>query len=175
MAHRADLTQPEHFVFKDDGIFPNSRLPVLLYRQAVRSDGRDPAAIFEERFAANDWTNSWRNGVYSFTHYHSTSHEVLGVFGGSAKLRLGGSDGRTFDVNSGDVIAIPAGVAHQNLGASTDFGVVGAYPGGRRWDLLCGIPGERPEADRNIAALPLPDNDPLYGDDGPLRQLWQSI
>jgi len=123
MAHRADLTQPEHFVFKDDGSFPKSRLPVLLYRQAVKSDGRDPAAIFEERFAANDWTNSWRNGVYSFTHYHSTSHEVLGVFGGSAKLRLGGSDGRTFDVNSGDVIAIPAGVAHQNLGASTDFGV----------------------------------------------------
>ena len=175
MTQRADLIKSEEFIFKDDGIFPNSRLPLLLYRRALRGDGKDPASIFEERFAANDWTNSWRDGVYSFPHYHSTSHEVLGVFCGSAKLRLGGGDGRTLDVRAGDVIAIPAGVAHQNLGASADFGVVGAYSGGRQWDLLRGLPGERPEADRNIAALPLPDNDPLYGADGPLRQIWQSI
>jgi uncharacterized protein YjlB len=173
MTQRADLIKPEEFIFKDDGIFPNSRLPLLLYRRAFRGDGKDPASIFEERFAANDWTNSWRDGVYSFPHYHSTSHEVLGFFGGSAKLRLGGEDGQTLDVRAGDVIAIPAGVAHQNLGASADFGVVGAYPGGSQWDLLRGLPGERPEAERNIAALPLPDNDPLYGADGPLRQIWQ--
>jgi uncharacterized protein YjlB len=30
------------------------------------------------------------DGVYSFAPYHSTSHEVLGVYHGSAKLRLGG-------------------------------------------------------------------------------------
>jgi len=30
-------------------------------------------------------------------------------------------------------------------------------------DLLRGLPGERPKADRNIAALPIPDNDPIYG------------
>jgi uncharacterized protein YjlB len=175
MTHQADLIQPEQFVFKDDGVFPNSRLPVLLYRQAIKSESTDPASIFEERFAANDWTNSWRNGVFPFVHYHSTSHELLGVFRGSAKLRLGGDGGRIFDVNSGDIIAIPAGVAHQNLGTSADFAVVGAYPGGRKWDLLRGLPGERPMAIRTIAALPLPDNDPLYGADGPLRQLWQSI
>jgi uncharacterized protein YjlB len=146
---------------------------VLVYRQALQTDGRDPAAILEERFAANDWTNSWRNGVYSFAHYHSTSHEVLGVFRGSAKLRLGGDGGRAFDVCAGDVIVIPAGVAHQNLGASADFAVVGAYPGGCQWDLLRGLPGERPKADRNIAPLPLPDNDPLYGADGPLKRIWR--
>lgn len=173
MAQRPNLTQPEQFIFKDAGIFPNSRLPLLVYRRAVGCDGKDLSSIFEERFAGNDWTNSWRDGVYSFVHYHSTSHEVFGVFHGRAKLRLGGDDGQTFDVQAGDVIVIPAGVAHQNLGASSDFGVVGAYPGGREWDLLRGLAGERPKADQNIARLPLPDNDPLYGAEGPLRRIWQ--
>ena len=40
--------------------------------------------------------------------------------------------------------------------SSLDFSVIGAYPGGRNWDLLRGVPGERPQADRNIATVPLP-------------------
>jgi uncharacterized protein YjlB len=65
-------------------------------------------------------------------------------------------------------------VAHQNIGASPEFSVVGAYPDGRQWDLLRGLPGERPKSDRTIAALPIPDYDPIYGVDGPLRQIWKS-
>src|ERR1700739_4713321 len=49
MAQQRDLTKPEQFVFEDDGIFPNSRLPLLLYRRALRADGKDSASIFEER------------------------------------------------------------------------------------------------------------------------------
>jgi uncharacterized protein YjlB len=164
----------EEFNFKDDGIFPNSAMPLLLYRQAVSTDGQDPASVFERCFAKNDWTNSWRDGVYSFLHYHSTSHEVLGVYRGTATLRLGGEHSKNVAVHAGDVIVIPAGVAHQNIGASADFAAVGAYPGGREWDLLRGLPGERPGADRNIAALPMPDNDPVYGVEGPLRHIWKS-
>jgi uncharacterized protein YjlB len=166
--------EPEQFVFKDDGIFPNSVFPVLVYRQAVKTDADDPASLFEKRFAVNDWTNSWRDGVYSFAHYHSTSHEVLGVYSGKAKLRLGGHHGKTFDVDAGDALVIPGGVAHQNLGSDPGFGVVGAYPGGRQWDLLRGLPGERPDADHNIAALPVPENDPIYGSKGPLREIWKN-
>ena len=174
MAHTADIVQPEQFIFKDDGTFPNSKRPLLVYRQAVKAADQDPAAIFEQRFAENDWTNSWRDGVYPFAHYHSTSHEVLGIYRGKAKLRLGGETGKEFEVRDSDVIVIPAGVAHQNLGSSSDFSVVGAYPEGRDWDLLKGLPGERPEADKNIAALPPPKNDPLYGATGPLKQFWKS-
>jgi uncharacterized protein YjlB len=43
----------------------------------------------------------------------------------------------------------------------------------RRWDLLRGLPGERPQADRNIAAVPLPESDPLCGSDGPLKRIWK--
>jgi uncharacterized protein YjlB len=174
MIKQEEFVQPEQFRFKDNGTFPNSVLPLLVYRQAFTVDGQDPASLFEERFAENDWCNSWRNDVYSFAHYHSTTHEILGVFRGAATLRLGGEDGRNVDVNSGDVIVIPAGVAHQKLEASADFAVVGAYPEGRDWDLLRGRPGERPEADQKIAALPIPDNDPIYGAEGPLRQIWKA-
>jgi len=99
---------------------------------------------------------------------------VLGVYDGTAKIRLGGKHGQTVEVRAGDVILIPAGVAHHNIGTSPDFGVVGAYPDGRSWDLLRGLPGERPKSDRTIAALPIPDYDPIYGADGPLRQIWKS-
>ena len=173
MAPHLDFVQPKQLSFKDDGVFPNSVLPLLFYREALITHAHDPASIFEQRFAENDWTNSWRDGVYPFPHYHSTSHEVLGVYSGTATLRLGGEHGENITVHSGDIIVIPAGVAHQNITCSVDFGVVGAYPGGREWDLLRGIPGERPKADHNIAALPIPDNDPIYGPEGPLRQIWR--
>ncbi|MFL6544510.1 MAG: cupin [Candidatus Udaeobacter sp.] len=172
MAEKQEIIQPEQLRFTDDGIYPGSVLPLLLYRAAIIAEAHDRAAVLERGFAQNDWRNSWRNGVYSFAHYHSTSHEVLGVYDGFAKLRLGGEHGQTVEIRSGDVILIPAGVAHQNIGASPDFGVVGAYPDGRHWDLLRGLPGERPKSDYTIAALPIPDCDPIYGAKGPLRQIW---
>jgi uncharacterized protein YjlB len=175
MVQQQDFVQPEQLNFKDDGIFPNSRVPLLFYHQAITTKAKDPASIFEERFAENDWTNSWRDGVYSFPHYHSTSHEVLGVYSGAATLRLGGEHGKNVEVQAGDVIVIPAGVAHQNIASSDDFGVVGAYPDGRSWDLLRGLSGERPKADRNIAALPIPDKDPIYGAAGPSRRIWKDV
>ena len=54
--------QPEEFVFKDDGTFPNSVLPMLIYHYAVATKAADPASAFEQCFAANSWTNSWRDG-----------------------------------------------------------------------------------------------------------------
>ncbi|PYI73826.1 MAG: cupin [Verrucomicrobia bacterium] len=168
-----EFVEPEELPFKDDGIFPNSVLPLLLYRQAFTAEAEDLASVIEQRFAENDWTNSWRNGVYSFAHYHSTTHEALGVYRGSATLRLGGEHGKNVEVHAGDVIVIPTGVAHRKVESSEDFGVVGAYPDGREWDLLRGRPGERPHADQNIAALPIPDNDPIYGPEGPLLQIWK--
>lgn len=167
----------ERHVLTDDGTFPNTtaRRPLLLLRGALRPDGADdPAALVEAVFARWAWTNSWRNGIYGFHHYHSTSHEALGCYAGQASVRLGGPTGRgiTATVRAGDVLVIPAGVAHCNLGSSPDFAVVGAYPDGRRWDLLRGGAGERPAADARIAALPLPEFDPVLGPHGPLRQFW---
>ena len=110
---------------------------------------------------------------FLFPHYHSTAHEVLGICQGEAKVRLGGDHGLVMTVKSGDALVLPAGTGHQNLGSSPDLLVVGAYPGGMDWDLCRGEPGVREDELRNIQAVPLPENDPLFGRDGPLMHLWR--
>lgn len=105
--------QIETFLLQDDGLVPNSRHPLLIYRRALELTGIDPAAMWEELFSANDWMNSWRNGIYTFHHYHSTTHEVLGVYSGSAEMQFGGKNGIVQKIYAGDVIVIPAGVAHK--------------------------------------------------------------
>src|SRR5690606_27477925 len=113
--------------------------------------------------------------VYPFHHYHSNAHEVLGIASGSARLLLGGPRGREFEVRAGDVIVIPAGVAHRQLSKSGDFLVVGGYPAGHGSpDLRRGEPGERPAADLRIARVPLPDSDPVRGPQGPLPEHWRA-
>ena len=156
-----------------DGAFPNNeRLPLLVYQSALALPQSNPAAIVEDLFESNGWSGSWRNGIYGFHHYHSTAHEVLGVYSGSAKVQLGGENGITLTVRRGDVIIIPAGVAHKNLGAGNDFRVVGAYPLGQDPDMCYGKAGERPQADDRIANVSLPRMDPVYGAGGPLRAHW---
>jgi uncharacterized protein YjlB len=86
---------------------------------------------------------------------------------------LGGPEGRELSVGVGDVIVIPAGVAHRRLEASDDFLVVGAYPPAMEWDLLKGEPGNRPRADRNIDAVPMPECDPVRGRSGGLLKAWR--
>lgn len=156
--------------------FPNNPgLPLLVYSLAVPVTGPEPAEAFETLFRSNGWGDSWRDGIYDYHHYHSTAHEVLGVFSGTARVAFGGDQGIVLEVHAGDVVVIPAGVAHRNLGASGDLGVVGAYPDGQEWDMNTGKAGERPEADRAIAAVPLPAADPVYGPNGPLVRMWKVV
>lgn len=163
-----------HQRLKDDGSFPNNeKLPLLVYQGALALPRNNPAVVFEDLFESNGWSGSWRNGIYGFHHYHSTAHEVLGVYSGSAKVQLGGEDGISLTVRRGDVIIIPAGVVHKNLGASSDFRVVGAYPLGQGPDMCYGKAGERPQADQNIDNVPLPPKDPVYGSGGPMAEHWE--
>ena len=166
--------EPEPHFFEDDGTIPNNpRLPFLVYPGALQL-GDDPAAACEAVFAANRWDRSWRDGIYPFPHFHSTAHEVLGICRGEARVRFGGAKGIVMTVRAGDVVVIPAGVGHQNLGASGDLLVVGAYSPGPDWDLCTGDDGERSHALDDIAAVPLPPTDPLFGEDGPLLEHWRN-
>jgi len=161
-------------VLRDDGKFPNNRrLALLVYRHALNLPRHDPASAIEELLEENDWRNSWRNGIYTYHHYHSNTHEVLVVFSGSAEVQFGGPKGIIQNIGTGDVIIIPAGVAHKNLGSNDGFGIVGAYPEGRDFDICRGRKNERPAADERIARVSLPKADPVYGSDGPLFQFWK--
>jgi uncharacterized protein YjlB len=169
------LTKVQAHYFEDDGSIPNHpTLPLLLYPQALDLTGSDPASDCIARFARHGWQGAWRNGIYPFPHYHSTAHEVLGICAGRAEVRLGGAKGLVTDVRAGDVLVLPAGTGHQNLGSSPDLLVVGAYPSGRDWDLCYGKPEERPAVLSRIETVPLPDTDPLDGADGPLLTHWQA-
>lgn len=163
--------KPHQLVLQDDGRFPNSTLPALLYKDALKIPFLFPATYVTHIFAKNNWTNAWDSGVFEYHHYHSTTHEVLGIYDGKTTLQLGGDDGAAVTVEKGDVLVIPAGVAHKNLGKENDISCIGAYPDGRDYDMNYGRPGERPGTDRNIAALPLPATDPLLGAGG-LTGIW---
>ncbi len=157
----------------DDGVFPNNaKLPLMVYREAVALSWHDPAAEFEAIFEAHDWPPAWRYGIFGYHHYHSTAHEVLGIFRGHATIQFGGEGGIALEVRTGDVVVVPAGVAHKSLEASRDFCAVGAYPSGQQWDTCTGAAGERPRTDANIAKVPLPSADPVYGPNGPLMTHW---
>jgi uncharacterized protein YjlB len=160
-------------MFEDDGRIPNNPdLPLLLYRGALLPDAVLPAAC-EAVFAANRWGGGWRNGIFGDHHFHSTAHEVLGIARGRARVTFGGPDGKTVDVAAGDVAVVPAGTGHKREDASADLLVIGAYPGGMRADTLWGEAGEHETAVANIARVPLPDLDPVFGADGPLIGHWR--
>lgn len=166
--------QVTHRRLKDDGTFPNNgKLPLLIFQKALSLSQKNPATIVADLFESNGWNGSWRNGIYGFHHYHSRAHEVLGVYSGYAKVQLGGENGIIQTIRCGDVVIIPAGVAHKNLGDGDNFRVVGAYPSGQSPDMCYGKTGERPWADGHIARASLPPKDPVYGASGPLKAHWR--
>lgn len=154
----------EIYNFTDDGIIPNSKYPVVVYHEVLDSEGDAAADFLERRFAENGWCNSFRWRVYDFHHYHTNTHEVLGVYAGNALLQLGGPKGEKLHVRAGDVLVLPAGTGHISLSHSDDFAVVGAYPDGIEPDLIR-LADVRPEVVREkVDAVVVPAHDPLYGD-----------
>jgi uncharacterized protein YjlB len=162
------------FRFKDAGGIPNNpQLDVIVYKRVAPAlAGEELARWFETEWPKHKWRAAWRWGVYDFPHYHSTAHEVLGVYRGHASIRIGHTAGVTVVAEAGDMLVLPAGTGHENLGASADFHVVGGYPTGQSADLLRGDKGERPAADQRIARVPLPSSDPIHGAEGPLVAHW---
>jgi uncharacterized protein YjlB len=163
------MTEPETFVFDDDGAIPNSRLPLLVYRAALPPDPRS----IEQTFAANRWPPAWRAGVHPYHHFHANTHEALGVASGEATVLFGGPNGRELNVRAGDIVIVPAGVGHCNKAASPDLLIVGAYPDNApRPDQYRGKPAEHDAAAAKIAEVPSPAADPVTGGGGPLNRLW---
>jgi len=112
--------------------------------------------------------------MYSTSHFHSTSHELLCISSGSAKLCFGHEDNPSRveeTVKEGDVIVVPAGVAHRLLeDVEGGFEMVGSYPKGRSWDMCYGKKGEESKIEK-IGGLGWWKRDPLFGDEGPCLEV----
>lgn len=169
-AHRLETLS-----FRPDGRVPNSRYPVLIHRGAVAAGpGVDLADAIEATFRRHDWLNNWRElGVYDYPHFHSTTHEALGMARGRIALRLGGEGGAVVTLEAGDVLVLPAGTSHTRLDHSPDSWMVGGYPEGRDWDLIRDervTEEEARAAVKLIGSLPIPSRDPATGE---VMVLWR--
>ncbi len=162
------ILAPEEHKFESDQYFPNSLLPVLVYSSVI--EGK--ATAFEGVFVRQGWSAiaGHAPGVYPYHHFHSTAHEVLGFVAGTAAIRFGGPSGKSVVVSAGDVVVVPAGMAHFNDGQSDDVLIVVAYPEGTWADQLRGEPAQR-EAAEGYSRGAGPRLDPVPGY-SVLERLW---
>jgi uncharacterized protein YjlB len=157
--------RPESWLSPPGEQIPNNpSFTVMIYRDVPGVSAG--AGHCRSLFADHGWVGSWVDGVFDFHHFHSTSHEVLGVVSGAATLELGGPQGAPFEVVAGDVVVLPAGTGHRRASDRAGFMVVGAYPAGQEdYDLLRGVDAAEVAAARErIAALGAPPRDPVGGE-----------
>ena len=164
--------QVSRYFIPAHGLIPNTSIqekPVLIYHAAFPSS-TNASAIESHLQSIAVVDPAWRYTMYSTSHFHSTSHEVLCIASGKAKLCFGHEDNpKRVEpvVVKGDVIVVPAGVAHRLLDdLAGGFQMVGSYPKGRDWDMCYGKEGEE-EKVKGIKALGWFNRDPIYGDKGP--------
>jgi len=148
---------------KPSGGVPNNKLPVMIYHRVIPPNIVDNADYLEHLFRSNGWPPQWRYPVYTFTHFHSNTHEALGVFAGTARLPLGGENGKIIEVKAGDVLLLPAGIGHKQISADEEFMLVGAYPPEMKADLCHDEPAQLTARTKAVVAVPLPATDPVTG------------
>lgn len=150
---------------------PNTSIqgkPLLIYHAAFQN--AKTSEIESHLTSTGVVTPQWRYTMYSETHFHSTTHEVLSIASGSAKCCFGGEEnpGRVEPtLEKGDVVVVPAGVGHRLLEDYGGFQMVGSYPTGKHWDMCYGRAGEE-EKVKGIAHLGWFTRDPIYGEHGPV-------
>lgn len=161
-------------------------LPLLVYRSAF--DSKEHTKL-KETLRQNGIEPQWTYGMYPFSHYH-TVHEVLSILSGDATLRFGGEGDAEYvvesvnsdvpieiDISAGDVIVVPAGVAHRHVEERHGFSMLGSYVRGVSWDMNnCKNVQEEKSAIEKIKKLPPLESDPLYGncEDSPVKRFWKS-
>ena len=145
--------EPETYYLDPTPYVPNSKLPVLIYRNCL---GESPtAASLKTQIEPNRWLKGGQWKAYLTAHYHSITHECYAVFAGRSDILLGRSPvddkdvpGVKVELGKGDIIVLPvsskqdllipmnlidmnpkAGVSHHSVGDYTDdYEYCGFYP-----------------------------------------------
>lgn len=178
----------QQMVFKDDGVVPNSRLPVVIYRGVLDfppSDLTEKWGELTQLVHFRGWTYGLFTTACSLPEYlhYVTAHQCLAVMQGEVKLQFGGPTGMNFSLKSGDAVFLPAGVGRKQIQKSEDLYFLGFSSGNQEWEEFSengrqrvsrdiADPGARAAALAKIAALPLPVKDPFF-DDNRLLYRWK--
>lgn len=170
----SSLSVSRHLI-PSHGLLPNTSIqkrPLLIYHSCLPPTA-SPSGIEGHLKAVSVVEPQWRYTMYDTTHFHSTTHEVLCISRGKARLCFGGEDNpeRVEPVlQKGDVVIVPAGVGHRLLeDLEGGFEMVGSYPVGKQWDMCYGKKGEEGKvgAIKNLGWF---ERDPMYGAEGPCLQ-----
>ncbi|EJT98747.1 hypothetical protein DACRYDRAFT_24320 [Dacryopinax primogenitus] len=140
-------------------------LPILIYHNVFPAD--TPPGTIESHMRSNGYEPQWRYGMYPFSHFHTTTYEVLAVYSGSAICQFGGDSnpGKVhMQVQEGDVVILPPGMAHKGVEMPNGFMMVGSYPMGYHWDEK--RKGQK-GFEEKIRAVKGLVKDPVYGEEGP--------
>ena len=81
--------------------------------------------------------------------------------------------GETFRLEAGDLVVLPAGTGHCRSASSSDFAICGCYPPGQsNYTIVREQDRAMARHAADIAAVPLPETDPVFGKEGPLLTGW---
>jgi uncharacterized protein YjlB len=164
--------EPTTLYFKGDGNTPNNRLPVILYK-SIFQDLKPPFSVdILHLFQSNGWTNNWGDIIKTQNHYHSNTHEVLGINSGKVEMVIGGARGKIIRLKEGDVIILPAGIGYYSLENKKKYIAVGGYPNGEDWDMIYDEHEKYINSQKSIAKNPFPILHPIHCLNGPLQRKW---
>lgn len=152
-----------------DQVPNNPDYPAVLARRALGGahDDGTVRALMEQ----NGWRGTWTWRVFDYHHFHPDAFEALAVAKGGATLMLGGPQGETVEVEAGDVMILPPGFGHCQIAMRHGFQICGAYPPGQTdYTVVRSSDGWDDAMLAQIAAVPLPSADPVWGGTGPLLQ-----
>lgn len=158
---------------KADGLTPNNVFPSNIYRGVLKQIDVKINGSFKRIFESNNWTNNWADIILTENHYHSTTHEVIGLDQGEVSLKIGGKGGKIISLQEGDDILIPAGTGHYSLNNNKYYKAIGGYPNGAEWDMIFDEKDKYDSAINRIRKIPIPEQDPVFGTEGILFKYWK--
>ncbi|KAJ5601252.1 hypothetical protein N7510_010786 [Penicillium lagena] len=170
--------EPEQYFLDPTPHVPNSRLPILVYRNAILDPSpRKILNIIEP----NGWLKGGQWKAYKVPHFHAACHECYAVLQGKTtyQLGIGPTDpkfnvkgepyGMRLTVQKGDVFVLPAGICHASLESEGDYEFIGLYPNGlleatgQRFDMNYAMksPEETAELAKKCDFVSIPPLDPF--------------
>jgi len=88
-------------------------------------------------------------------------------------VQIGGDRGEITQFRKGDILLVPAGVAHKKVDGDMKFQVVGAYPEELSPEMQYGNADDYESMRSRSEEVEVPKTDPLTGSPGAVDEYWK--